>query len=466
MNHTSKSIISKEYLFASLLTFLIGVLIVAGYSLHTTVAFLLVAAGIVTIRDPTRNLILLTILLFPLLPFHVGYDLGKPLPVIKLHRVLFTIIFILWLLDRGWRNCLTSLKEYPLWPLTGYVGLVLLGIGIINGADPAAINYIFSFLIENCLLAFFVFDYFRDEREQRKLLTTLCASGLLIAIMGIIEFQIGFNWYSIVPEYREEMSFALNQQIRLDQNRIRGAFTHAINYGATLAIISACFLSLLLNSKKKLSQFIYIASIGTLLASCYFSLSRGPLLMFIIIFLLVFLWKGKRWLIPLLVLLIVLYQQPFLFTEIKDKLNILITDTIHLRGTSIGGSAYMRVKQLDYGLGFIKQRPFFGYGFAFPGEYISHSIDNFYLRYVLNFGFIGMGTLLILIFAVTKNTLTVANYGKTEFQRSFGVAYLAVICGTIILWFTVAIESYLYWFWIMGGIAMRMRVSIRPNSPP
>jgi len=413
------------------------------------------------IKDPVRNLILLIIGSFPLLPFHAGFDPGSPLPVFKVHRAAIATIFMLWVFDRGPKNCLFSLKDYPLWPVTGYVFMGLLSISFINGMNPVTINYVISFLVEECLLAFMVFDYFQDEKQQRGLLNVLCISGLVFAVLGIIEFVIRFNWYSVIPVYREEMTFAQKQMVRFDMNRIRGAFTHPINYGATLAVISACFMTFILTARTGVAKNLYVVSIGIMFVSCYLCLSRGPLLMFFMIILFIILWKRKQWLIYVFLFLTVLYYQPLIFTDITGQIHKLVSETVNLGQTKLGISAYARIQQFHRLLYHIKQKPFLGHGFSYLDSRFSHSIDIFYLRYCLNFGFIGLGIFLALIFTISKKTIAVATRGISEFQRNFGISYLAVICGVCLLWLTVAIDDYLLWFWIMAGITMRMKVSIR-----
>lgn len=442
---------------------LAGMLVGSKYGLYITVIFIILSIGIIVSKDPIKNLILLIILIFPLAPFHVGFDLGRTLPVLKVHRILIFVIYILWFVDYVFRgkkgNFKILAKEYPLWPITGYIGLILLTITIINGSGLNGQFYVISFLVENCLLAFFVYAYFKDEAGQRDLLKILCISGILVAVGGCIEFIIGFNWYSLLPVFREEMDFSLIQQTRLDANRIKGAFTHSINYGATLAIISSCFIPFLISTKKKLLKVSCIASVALLLVSCYLTMSRGPIAIFIFIMLFVLLWKGKRWLLILSIVLTVMYMQPYFLNGVRDNIAILFHDTVYSSTTSIGRSSSVRIEQVNIGLGLIKQKPFFGYPYKSLFMHLRDTIDNYYLKYSLDFGIVGMAALLTLMLVIVRNTLVVVNCGKTEFQKLYGTAYLGVIGGIFLLWLTVSLDDNLYWFWIMCGIAMRMRVS-------
>jgi O-antigen ligase len=449
-----------EYRSQNILVFfsalVVSLSIIFGYVVHILIALIFTITIAIIVKYPKRNIILFIILLFPLLPFHVGLDMGKPIPVIKIQRILIFCLVIFWLTDRGRVNIITSIKSYPLWPITGYLALILFGVNIIHGLSISGINNLFSFLIEDCLLAFIVYDYFIKESEQKLLLIVLCVSGCLAAILGVVEYITGFNWNSILPAYREEVEFALNQQERLSQVRIKGAFTHAINFGAALSIFSACLLILFMTTTKKSSRSVIIIFLCIIFACCYFTLSRAPLLMFMMIILFMLLWKNKKVLIIFSLLMIIINFQPIYLDEFKNDIKQLVYDTIKIKGR-IGNSTYARIDQYHRSLKYIKERPFFGRGnIVVDDKMLSKTLDNYYLLYILKNGFVGFLALLVLFTVIIKNTFIITKQTRSDFQKNFGVGYLSVTLSILMIWGTVSLTSYMYLFWIMCGMAMRM----------
>lgn len=420
-----------------------------------------VLIGTLLCKSPAKNAILLGILLYPMLPFHFGFDIGSGLPVLKLHRVLLLFLYIIWILDRGVNNIKESLSNYPLRRVFVVVGVVLICICILNGGGSRAYNYTFSFLIESCFLSFVVFDYFRDETDQKKLLFIICCSGAIIAISAIFERMVAFNWYSIIPSYREQLDFALESQIRLNDIRVKAAFPHAISFGATVAIIGSISLISLLYETKKSLKFFYLLSTALMLLSCIYTLSRGPLLMFGFITILVLARKAKRWLLIFFLLGFILFTQPFYEFEFVDSVHESIGNFLGANDAEISDSSSARLWQLGTGLSYLAAKPLFGYGFQPINKYLDITVDNFYLRYALNFGVIGLASLLCILGLVLKKTGFMVFYAVTRFQQHYAIACLASLISILILWFTVSLEDYMFYFWVMTGILMRMYLDVK-----
>ena len=82
---------------------------------------LIAAAGIficisilICIKIKIEHFLLFFILAYPMLPFHVGIDLGSFLPVVRLHRVLVLLLIVCWMSKKNLFSHTDSLFKFPL----------------------------------------------------------------------------------------------------------------------------------------------------------------------------------------------------------------------------------------------------------------------------------------------------------------------------------------------------------------
>jgi hypothetical protein len=438
-------------------SFLTGALLVSPYAYLVPVFWAGLALTIVLLKRPAENYMLMTIFLYPLLPFHFGFDPGKPMPVIKLHRLLLISMFVVWFAKRGLSNIRHSVTIYPILRVNVLVISTLTCICLMNNAYFPAYNYLLSFAIESCLVAFIIFDMFRSETEQRRLLKVISLSGVVVAVSGIVERNVGFNWYSLIPSYREEIDYALEQFMRFNETRVRGAFTHAISYGATLALIMPYFVIFLFLTNKRSHKVFCLLSILLTFIGCYLSISRGPIIMFAFMLIFTLSFRAKKWITVAIAILSVLFLQPFVEISSIERVKGIF-DVSRGSDTETSDSSYGRVLQFVSAEKFIAQRPLTGYGFKPFNNDLDKTIDNYYLRYILNFGLVGVLSLLVFITVILKKTIYVFKNGATLWQKYVSLVMLASTSGILILWLTVSLEEYLIYFWILTGMVMRIYV--------
>ncbi|GFO54721.1 hypothetical protein GMSM_17280 [Geomonas sp. Red276] len=431
-----------------------GILVASPYAYLVPVIWSAIALSFVLLKRPVDNYILLAVFLYPLLPFHFGFDPGKPLPIIKLHRLLLFSVYFVWFAKRGSAAILESLKSYPLYRVTWITVCVLALACLLNRATFQAYNYLLSFVAENCLFSFFVFDYFKSGESQSRLLKTICFSGLTVALLGMVERVIGFNWYSLVPSYREEVDYALEEYTRFDMARVKGAFTHAISFGATTALIMAICVFFLYQATTRAEKLKWITIITLLFLACYLSISRGPLAMFLFILMLMAAYRAKRWASLCLVVAALVIAQPFVEIEALAKVKTMIDSSFNSSGGEMSESSSIRLTQFASAWKFIVARPLTGHGFRPFNNDLDKTIDNFYLRYVLNFGFMGMSAYLLYIVTIFKKSYFVFKNTDTYFNKLFSLTVMASFLGLLLLWCTVSLEEYMFYISIMTGISM------------
>nr|WP_319393499.1 O-antigen ligase family protein [uncultured Desulfobacter sp.] len=407
------------------------------------------------IKDAIRNSVLLFVIIYPILPFHVGVDFGGGLPVLKLQRVIVFCIICFWLIDRFLlhHSQAVSFLKFPLIKQAAFMLLILFICVFASGLNPEAIKYLLSFSIESILLMYVVYDLFKNETEHRRLIIAITISGGIVLLIGTIEHITGQNYYSKFGTFREDMAFAVNQQFRLGLNRVRGAFPHAIDFGAALVIISS--LLFIISGfvyryfLRKLLLCLYICG----LVGCYLSYSRGPMIMWIVIFLFfLFREKNVKFFLSLLVCAVLFVSGP----ENLPFQNVF-SASISAK-TGMGSSAFARIEQIRQAIPFISLKPFTGWGFERTSAYLSRTIDNYYLRMLLNFGILGLFSFLFFYGLLLKKAFLIirSDIGHRNFHSTFSYYYIAVSCSIFILFMTVSLEHYMYLYWVLSGILLRI----------
>jgi hypothetical protein len=422
---------------ASMICFASNLTLIIYVSLFVT--FFLIAFFV---QNISRNSILLLIFLYPLLPFHVGIDLGGAMPVLKSQRIVMILVIIFWLTDRFIINNRKDglLLNFPFIKWIGVVVFCCIVCVVGSGGNPVAIKYIFGLFFESYLLMIIVWDIFQTEKDQKILLLAICFSGVVLFLVGLLEYISGENYYAKFGIFREEMTFAIEQYIRFGLNRVRGAFPHAISYGAASVIIGALVFVLpsFIKTKpiNKLVPYFY----GISLIMCYFSYSRGPIVMWTVPLLFFLLKERIKLLISCLLLVFIaatvgLNEEFFLVKLFNESLNLK---------SNIGTSSYARIELIKQAFPFIMQKPITGWGFYPTNSYLDITIDNYYIKLLLNFGFLGLIAITSMYIVISMSAFWIFRNNFNKFQNDFSYFFVSVSLSIFILFLVVGIEHYMY----------------------
>ncbi len=402
-----------------------------------------------------KRVVVLFILIYPLLPYLFGINIGGGVPVFRAHRIaiLGLMVFLMskGLMVRYYTEFMkTGLFSYPLL----FVILSSFLTAFLSKAMTSTMFFIFSFIFELLLLAVVVFSIFKTREDIELLIRTLCASALLLCALGIIEKITQFNVYTTFGAFSPELSRALSLQIRDGTVRIQGPFDHSIAFGAYLVAV----LPLLMYRFR--SNIVYFnASLALIMTAIVSTQSRSAILMSCLICAFYFFFIGKKNFIPVVALII-----PVLIIFAGDIVTFVSRiNPFSSTSQDAASSTSARYMQLVHMFNVIKQNPVFGAGITPPPgimlqyNVIENSIDNFYLLYTYFFGAIGITTYLVFIMATIIKPFTRSSENLR--RDTLMILVLAGIVSFYLINTIVALWSFHFIFWILLGILARLIVN-------
>ena len=242
-----------------------------------------------------KKIIFAYVLIYPVLPLHVGFDLGGGLPVFTIGRIVSIALFLL-LLSKG--VLLKIIKEFL---EKSFVRNILLFLFFTMGLTAffsalsfkATLFFIVSFFLERIFFAIIVFHIIDNEKDENKLVKGIVIVAFIISIIAIVEKITGVNIYSLLPTFNADMAYAVTQQMREGAIRVRSTFDHAITCGVYLSMVIPLAIMQIKNRKK-----LFIVLISIVLA-IVFTQSRSAYINVIITFIFYFLYQllnyKKKW---------------------------------------------------------------------------------------------------------------------------------------------------------------------------
>lgn len=402
-----------------------------------------------------KKFIGIIIFIYPLLPLLWGIEVGSTLPVIRAHRLLMMIV-ILYLALNG-----IFLKSYADFFKSGtftlpvaciIFSMFITMLGSFNFFT--SMFFLFSFVFESLILAVVVFTVFRERHDIDILISILCMSGYVLALLGIFEAITEINVFSYFGVYRNLSS--LTHQIREGEIRIYGSFDHAISFGTYFALL----LPLYFYKFEKHPLKLY-ASIGLILGVIVATQSRAAQIGAGITILMYFLFINRKQILLMMILLI-----PAILANFG-------TLSYHMRTLNpfappnevLQASTMARTAQFDFLLHYIKKQLLIGYGMVdvplmmrWIGNY-ANTIDNYYLLYTFYYGLIGLATWLILMIAVLVKPILY--FGKAILDNHLMIMLLTACIVFCVINYVVALWSFHFLFWIYVGIIARLLVNYK-----
>ena len=430
------------------------------------VSFAIIAAIYGCITMKVEHCLAFFILLYPVLPFHVGVDLGSNLPVIRLHRLLLLFLMLCWLSKKPISTTLKSLFKFPLTYLL-WVAIPIYLISYLARLNfKGWVFFMGNFFLENFMIAFIFYDVLKEKtmREMKQVLLCIAVSVLAPFFLGAIEYESGFNIFSKIEPYREVLKEAFPLQTRLGVVRIRGPFVHSISYGLFFAM--AVPSGLLLFALKRhiahrrsimLGIFLLICFIGS-----YLSLSRIAVLTFFTNSLILLGFSNIFIAVIFSTLIFFIFAQPFSIYGMKERIALLA-------GGILGGgyqtgemtsSAYQRIEQITVNWNAILNAPFLGMGGLGP----IGLIDSNYFLIMVNSGILGL--IAYLSFFILPLVLSFKMFvsATNKLYRNIGFYTIIIIVNTFLIFSVLSLTDYLYLIWIYIGIFMACHVLYRREN--
>ena len=271
-------------------------------------------------------------------------------------------------------------------------------------------------------LALVACDMLHTRESIDRLLRLLVFLGAFIAVLGILQFAVGFDLtrYLVIPGLTPNRELDLIGE-RSNFRRVAGTTSHPIEFGVVLAAILPIALHYALDDRRG-RWWVRWGVVAVITAAIPMSVSRSAMLGLGVGILLLFLsWSGWRRMLAILILPLVLVAMraavPGLLGTIRSLFSLWSNDP------SIQG------RTDDYGVigTYIAQSPWFGSGFEtfLPKEFVL--LDNQYLGTIVEMGIVGLLVLLTLFAVAFGCARGVVLRAPDPVTRSLGVSLSASI---------------------------------------
>jgi len=404
--------------------------------------------------------LLFVIFIYPLIPQYIGFDF-RGLIVINPHRALIAGLFLAWIL----RKAFTGEKIFHKTPLN---------LAIIFFLSTRLISVIFSidFLISlfrfiSELVTFFMFyflviDTIHTNKQIKKVINILVYSGILVSILGIIEFLSKTNIFAYFDPARESNILTASKILsRTGFLRIEGGFGHPIVFGMYLVLLIPLVLNQLQidNFPKKI---LWILTLLLMSLSVLFTFSRSAwigLFIVLVFFSLRYIKKSIPVMAVILILVIVIMVfNPLSVRTNISKLNKIFQESVNIEDSSeIALSTSHRLYQLKYAFPIALKKPFTGFGIAKSKEATDlNSIDNFYLNLMIESGVVSLVAVLFLYFFILIKLRKVIRTSRDHKFRDMAFSFFVSILSFITILLMVSLTSAFLMLWVIIALAMRL----------
>lgn len=331
----------------------------------------------------------------------------------------------------------------------------------ISSADRAVLSLLASFGI-----ALVAADGLQTDKQLNQLLKRLVAGGVFLAILGIIQFATGWNPVGQIrlPGLVANHPFGLLVE-RSAFRRVEGTAIHPIEFGVVLALIFPMALHYAMTSPARTRKRWWTGAL-LIAVALPMTVARSAVLGgFVVLVILFPSWKAtQRWkaliVIPVFLFAMRLFIPGLLGTLRSMFLNASTDNSVKGRTEDYAAVAH-----------FISQRPVFGRGYGTFLPQLYRILDNQYLGTIVEAGFFGLATLLLLM-AVGYFTARGARMrsGADDATRSLAQSLAASLGAALVCFVTFDAFSFPMvtgvYFLILGcaGAAWRLRGGFRRTS--
>ncbi len=340
--------------------------------------------------------------------------------------------------------------------------LLTMGFGITSAKDLSiAYQHFWFFIFPAPFLYFFAKIAFK-QKYGMAIIRSLCLTGSLVGIYGIIEFiskqnliydNLFYNFYYLT----------------FIGHRIMSLHIHPAPLGTYLVAIFPLTLMLLVKEKKTIFKSLAIVYMAVIFMGIILTFSRGALFgffsgMFVMIF---YLMRQKKMvyirILILLMVLIILLSSLLCYYNYKTFWRYSF-EGIYRKDLFI--FKFSRLAMLEK---LIKDHPFFGVGFghyrvlfdyylphlASSVHYDNKVADCMYMTILAETGVIGFGAFMLFLFLLFKRILIRLNSISIDENKIFMLAFFSGLIGIMGTFLTYDVLYWIapsYLFWSYAGI--------------
>lgn len=444
-------------------------------------------------KNPTRRAgweILIFFALYIIAPSYLAIELHQKLPLITLSRFLLVLVAIGLLWRRRdlfhLRRPAFSTMNFQLtddrflrWGMLLFFALMFLVHLVLLPTDAAeAVKALFTLVVEWYMLTWMMTLLLDTKKKLLSALQVLAISAGCTGIVTLVGCILDTNPFHLLNTVQREM--LMTTYYRLGVLRLEAGFGHPVYYGAFCAIVTPLQMYFFEEKKGWGNKLLYGGCLTLNIAAMILSNSRGSLLAFGCLVLLVAALQirqktFKRLILTYLpvigavivVLLIVTAMTPtgtILLAGIANSLLAVFSNSDTLPplpspnegasidyGENVGGTR-SRLVQMSGILYTLARKPLFGFGsnahtrglvkFEFrPNEWwTSKSFDMGLVSIVCQYGLIGLAAFTCLFGSLFK-TITDKRYRKDKLMHSLGLSLIVYLLCLL----TISSLSKMFW---------------------
>jgi O-antigen ligase len=194
------------------------------------------------------------------------------LPQLTIYRLVLIVVFIFWLRNRdtGRRFSNTPLLgAFAFWAIANFISVLFT-----TSYFVVSLKRYLDFVLEAAVFFFLVVNSLRRREDVFKVLWGACLGVTLVAGIAFIEKYTGYTPVSYIEPQNPDDSDLVGGYMRGD---VVATYQHRILLGTGMAMGFPLVFALMLVAQKLLARtrslWFFLALV---LASCYFSNSRGP----------------------------------------------------------------------------------------------------------------------------------------------------------------------------------------------
>jgi hypothetical protein len=354
---------------------------------------------------------------FPILPTYFAFNLGDSLPLLTAYRIIVIYFFAYEILINkkpGLKEVFAKLRASH---VNKYIWIYLMAVVVssIMANTGDSLKALISILLENVLLFYFLVKRFLDPEVFDKAIHILIITAFILGLLGLIEGLSGFNIFSLLDLKVRDNIVGSAMYERMGTNRVESSFGHPIGFGLYLTLM----LPLVLYSANH-GQRLALITFFLLIINLLLTISRGPLIAFLVVFMIYLLVSNlKSKLIAFYLISVFLISAGLYCTNVENKLTKLVkniplsiislVDQKHsVRNFGANQDPFdYRLLIVNLAVEKMKNNYWFGLGMGyFRTHYFGQtakygkifSIDNNYLLNFLELGIIGALAIILLIF--------------------------------------------------------------------
>ncbi len=429
--------------------FILGVLL-SYIGMIPVVALLAVIAGLlILLVDYEKATIIVA--LFTVIEFILRDVIAQPLIASIWDEAALLLCFGLWLYKWFVHKKQTPYRSSPLdisLIMFMLVAVVLLFIAAPNfsiGVEGfrVVVQYMFWFFVITQLL--------KTPQGAKRVLNIVILTGLLVALYGIYQFAVGVeipaHWVDLAEGSVRTRSFSI--------------FTTPNMLAGYLSLLIPISVGLFFGEKNIKRKAYYGSVIACMGLALLFTMSRGGWIFCFCAMLFYVFMKNKKLIVPTLIFMGALFILAVIFVPSVANRILYLFSSDYFASSSTGGRVYRTVVGYDL---FLKH-PVFGMGLGqFGGSVaLSHglnnsfSMDNYYLKTLVEMGLIGFVALLALLFNTFYKSYKAISKIQNQEQQNWAIGILSGLVCVILYNLTenmLEIPLLSSYFWMLAGVLM------------